>query len=186
MVSYGKRKLLILQVTKCSLPSASTKRDECSTLCRLCSSICWIRHVNYGFIILSSEKVTIRCLKILSIFKAGPQQRADFHPELFNPYVLVVGFDLYCCLFRGLQFFFLTWKNTDIQRPFWKANTDTSIWFRPLNFLCAVKCVIYSIWPSKKLIRVQEWWDRLILYKFCRVVLFREIQLFPWPLAWLK
>lgn len=121
MVSYWKKKL-ILQVTKCFLPSTSTKRWLFNTLevvFNLVNQTC--KFCFYNFIML----VTIQCLKILSIFKAGPQQRADFHPELFN--VLVVGFDLYHCLFWGFQFFFPSLGTTVISKGHFGKPAQTQV-----------------------------------------------------------
>lgn len=99
-------------------------------------------------------------------FQSWPSAKGWLPPRVIQSLCFGGGFDLYHCSFRGFQFFFLTWKHSDIPRPFWKASTDTRIWLRPPNFLCAVKCVMYSRYPSKKLIWVQEWWDSLIMYKF--------------------
>lgn len=106
MVSSGETQLLILQNTKCPLPSLHIKRIECSTLRRSCSSVWWLRHVNYGFIILWSERVTVRSLKILNVFKNDPQQRARIHPQLHNPDVLLVLFDLSTAVYSETRNFF--------------------------------------------------------------------------------
>lgn len=71
-------------------------------------------------------------------------------------------FDLDHCLFRGFQFF-SSLGSTVISKGHFGKPSKTSIWFRPPNFLCAIKHLMYSRCPSNW---VQEWWDRLILHKF--------------------
>lgn len=146
MVSYGKRKLLILQLNG---PFSEHKErwvfDPLQVV--LIKLVNQIRKLCfYSFIKWES---------LLGVWKSWAFSKLALSKgltstELFNPSVLVLDFDLFHCLFRGLQFFFLTWKHSGIQRPFWKTSTDTTtIWFRPPNFLCAVKCIMYSRSPSK-------------------------------------